>query len=120
MKIKLDENMPARLAVILSGLGHDATTVPKEALGGRDDTSIWQAAQDEGRFLITQDLDFSDIRRFRPGTHCGLLLVRLKKPGRRALTRAVRAVFEAENVSTWPGCFAVLTEHKLRLRCPSP
>jgi predicted nuclease of predicted toxin-antitoxin system len=118
MKIRLDENMPAGLAAVLSDLGHDATTVPDEGLGGRDDTSIWQAAQRGARFLITQDLDFSDTRRFRPGTHYGLLLVRVRKPRRVALTEAVRTAFETEDVSTWAGCFAVLGEHKLRVRRP--
>ena len=35
----------------------------------------WLAPQSGSRFLITQDLDFSDIRKFAPGTHHGLLLV---------------------------------------------
>ena len=118
MKIKLDENMPARLARVLLELGHEADTVPQEGLGGRDDMDVWNAAQQAGQFLITQDLDFSDVRRFRPGTHHGLLLVRLRKPGRRALTLRVRAVFETEDVSSWQRCFVVLTEHKIRVRRP--
>jgi len=118
MKIKLDENMPARLARSLARLGHETDTVPQEGLAGRDDASVWRAAQRADQFLITQDLDFSDARRFRPGTHHGLLLVRLRKPGRRALTEAVRAAFDTEDVSTWQGCFVVLTEHKIRIRRP--
>jgi len=39
---------------------------------------MWSAARRDERFLITQDLDFSDIRQFKPGTHPGLLLVRLE------------------------------------------
>ncbi|HUJ09007.1 MAG TPA: DUF5615 family PIN-like protein [Verrucomicrobiae bacterium] len=84
MKIKLDENTPARLVPILSQLGHQADTVFDERLTGRADEIVWNAAQLDGRFLITQDLDFSDIRRFQPGTHHGLLLVRLRLPGRMA------------------------------------
>lgn len=76
MKVKLDENLPARLVRLLAELGHDADTVPQEGLAGRPDADIWVAAQTAARFLITQDLDFSDIRRFAPGTHQGLLLVR--------------------------------------------
>jgi len=48
-----------------------------ENLGGRDDDTVWAAAQAEQRFLVTQDLDFSDARRFVPGTHAGVLIVRL-------------------------------------------
>jgi predicted nuclease of predicted toxin-antitoxin system len=85
MKVKVDENLPLRLANLLIELGHDTHTVHDERLGGRNDEEIWQAAQNEARFLITQDLDFSDSRKFVPSTHCGILLVRLHWPTRRNL-----------------------------------
>lgn len=118
MRIKLDENMPFRLAGILTDLGHEVDTVPQEGLAGQDDPEIWEAAQSAGRFLITQDLDFSDIRRFIPGTHHGLLLVRLSEPGREALTQKVQAIFQTENVESWKRCFVVVTRHKIRVRRP--
>lgn len=66
MKIKIDENLPASLKASLSSLGHVTDTVPDEGLKSRPDPDIWEAAQKTNRFLITQDLDFSDIRRFVP------------------------------------------------------
>jgi predicted nuclease of predicted toxin-antitoxin system len=77
MRLKLDENLPASTAIRLRALGHDVHTVLEEGLSGRPDNDVWQAAQTEARFLVTQDLDFSDERRFAAGTHAGLLLVRL-------------------------------------------
>ena len=74
MKIKLDENLPDRLVAVLTGLGHNVDTVRTEQLTGRADPDVWSAAQAAQRFLITQDLDFSDVRRYTPGTHAGLLL----------------------------------------------
>jgi hypothetical protein len=62
------------------------------------------------RFLITQDLDFSDMRRYTPGTHAGLLLVRLARPGRNALVERVSAVFQTEQVDDWAGCLVVATD----------
>jgi len=118
MKIKLDENIPVQLVQTLAGLGHDLDTVPREGLAGRDDASVWRAAQDAGRFLITQDLDFSDVRHFRPGEHFGVLVVRLREPGRLALLRRVCQVFATEDVEAWTGCFLVLSEHKLRVLHP--
>ena len=76
MKIKLDENLPVRLARALEKLGHDTDTIPEEGLTGRNDIQVWGAAQETDRFFITQDLDFSDTRRFTPGTHHGILLER--------------------------------------------
>jgi len=116
MKIKLDENLPARLVGVLAAHGHDVHTVPDENLAGRPDADIWQAACMEGRFLITQDLDFSDARRFVPGTHAGLLLLRLREPGAGALVATVAAI--ASDIAGWAGCFVVMTEHKVRVRRP--
>jgi predicted nuclease of predicted toxin-antitoxin system len=115
MKIKLDENMPLRLVEILRRLGHDPDTVPQEGLIGRGDKSVWDAAQASGRFLITQDLDFSDARQFVPGTHHGILLVRLREPGRNALLRQVETAFSQGDAMSWLGNFVVLTEHKVRI-----
>lgn len=118
MKIKLDENLPERLVAELQSLGHDVDTARAEHLAGKDDNEIWQAAQAAGRFLITQDLDFSDVRRFTPGTHAGLLLVRLAQPGREALVARVAMLFATEPIEQWRGCLVVATDHKVRVKRP--
>ncbi|WP_200348435.1 DUF5615 family PIN-like protein [Halochromatium glycolicum] len=94
MKIKLDENIPTAVVSHLSALGHDVDSVMDEGLDGHPDPDVWAGAQAAGRFLVTHDLDFSDIRQFLPGTHASLLLVRLKNPAfvrarsvRRSITR---------------------------------
>lgn len=71
MKIKLDENLPARLADLLKSWGHDADTVADEGLKGRPDPDIWAAARKENRFLITQDLDFPSFLRAAWECSCG-------------------------------------------------
>lgn len=119
MRIKLDENLPTALVSVLASLGHDVDTVPSERVAGASDPEVWRAAQRSKRFLITQDLDFSDIRRFAPGTHAGLLLVRLREPGRLALTNRVAELFGSEDVTSWAGCFLVVTARKPRIRRPS-
>ena len=115
MKIKLDENIPSDLSNSLRALGHDVHTVHAENLTGSSDHEIWEAAQREARFLITQDLDFSDSRLFSPGSHHGILLLRLHSPDRRSLIERVEEVFETQKVIEWVGCFVVVTERKIRL-----
>jgi hypothetical protein len=66
MKVKLDENLPRQIAVELRARAHDVQTVGEEGFTGRADADVLQAAQREGRLLITQDLDFSDTRKFQP------------------------------------------------------
>jgi predicted nuclease of predicted toxin-antitoxin system len=120
MKLKLDENLPETLAVTLGGLGHDVDTVRQEGLAGRDDGVIWAASTSEARFLITQDLDFSDITKFAPGTHPGILLLRLGSPGRLALIKRLESIFRTERVEEWQSCFVVVTDRKIRIRRPPP
>lgn len=118
MKIKLDENLPSSLVSALAAHGHGVSTVPEEGLQGAPDQKVWSAAQTEGRFLITQDLHFADVRTFAPGTHGGVLIVRLSMPGRKALFERILSVFMAEDVESWVGSFVVVSEYKIRVRRP--
>lgn len=115
MKITIDENLPERLAAELDALGHDVDTVRDVHLKGRENSEVWQGAQSVHRLLITQDLDFSDVRRCTPGTHAGLLLVRLARPGRDALLARVSMLFATEPVEDWRGCLVVATD-KVRVK----
>jgi hypothetical protein len=118
VKIKLDENLPSQLVPFLTDLGHDVDTVPDEHVAGQDDESVWAATQAAGRFLVTQDLDFSDVRRYSPGTHHGLLLVRLPQPGRSALLERIGGLFKTEDVESRAGCVVSATVRKVRVRRP--
>ncbi|HEY7090157.1 MAG TPA: DUF5615 family PIN-like protein [Tepidisphaeraceae bacterium] len=118
MKIKLDENLPEDLVEVLQSHQHDVHTVPAESLAGRDDRTIFAAAQAEQRILFTQDLDFSDIRQFRPGSHGGIVLIRLRDPSRRRLVTRIRGIVETETMESWARCFVVVSDRKLRIRRP--
>jgi len=105
VKIKLDENLPTRLASLLECMGHQVDTVADEGLTGKPDIDVWIAAQKEGRFLITQDLDFSDTPLFQPGTHPCLPLVRLRERGANALLQHVSRAFQDNPPESRAGCF---------------
>ena len=57
------------------------------------------------------------MRKYTPGTHAGLLLVRLARPGRDALLARVAMLFTTEPVEQWHGC-VVATDHKVRAKRP--
>jgi predicted nuclease of predicted toxin-antitoxin system len=118
MRLKLDENLPVSLCSILAALGHDVDTAPDEGLAGEADDQIWQAAQSAARFLATQDLDFSDARRFTPGTHQGLLPLRLNHPSRQMLADRISQSFTAEDLESWARCIVVATRAAIRIRRP--
>lgn len=118
MKIKLDENLPRSLSAILRKIGFSADTVFDENLQGVSDKVLWQTVKSENRFLITQDLDFSNEKKFKAGTHAGIILLRLKNPGRNALINKVTEIFQSGLVKQWKRCFVVVTDSKIRVRYP--
>lgn len=115
MKIKLDENLPSRLVAALGALGHDVDTVPAEGLTGQEDARVWSAAQADHRFVISQDLDFADVRHFVPGSHHGVLILRLRMPGSAALAERVTHLFATEATEGWAGKTVVATDRKVRV-----
>ena len=118
MRVKLDENLPVDLVAELARLGHDADTAPREGLAGKPDDAVWTASQTAQRLLVTQDLDFSDIRKYAPGTHHGLVLIRLSLPSRSNLIQRIGHIFAAETVESWARCFVIVTDLKIRIRRP--
>jgi predicted nuclease of predicted toxin-antitoxin system len=76
MRLKLDENIDARLAVVLRGAGHDAVTVREQDLQGTNDIDLYRICVSETRALVTLDLDFSYILRYPPESTPGLIVLR--------------------------------------------
>lgn len=77
MKFKLDENLPASSTAILAKAGHDVDTVADEALAGAPDQDVVAAATAAGRILISLDRGLGDIRAYPPGSHAGIVVLRL-------------------------------------------
>ena len=59
MRFLLDENLPARVAGILTAAGHNASHVFDHSLGGSPDESVMALARRERCILITYDADFA-------------------------------------------------------------
>ncbi|MHB0874980.1 MAG: DUF5615 family PIN-like protein [Anaerolineae bacterium] len=116
VRIKLDENLARAHADLLRAAGCDTERVYEEGLSGETDDVVWQHAIAEGRLLITLDLDFSDVRRFRPGTHPGILLLRPRSRGRQAVLDVLARVLREHTLERLSGCLAVADEKSTRIR----
>ena len=119
MRLKLDENIPKSARARLALLGHDVDTVLDENLGGGADPQIWAAAQHEERLLVTQDLDFSDVRQFAPGTHWGILLVRLPDNEQWRIADYLVGWFSSHEAKSWAHCFVVASANRIRVKRPT-
>jgi predicted nuclease of predicted toxin-antitoxin system len=80
VKLKLDENLGRGIAGVLADAGHDVATVASEGLSGSPDEVVFRAAVDEGRTLVTLDLDFSNPLRFPTTGTPGVIVVRVPRP----------------------------------------
>lgn len=85
MRFKLDENVPVQLKRLFTESGHDAEAVVDEGMRGAPDGEVAAACLAEERVLLTQDLDFSDIRTYPPASYFGIVVFRLSSGARDAL-----------------------------------
>ena len=119
MRVKLDENIPFRAGAILADAGHDVDTVVDEGLAGADDPTVSAAATVEERLVVTLDRGFGDIRRYPPGSHAGILVLRVDDQAAPAVARAVEQLLGSVVLDELVGCVSVFRDGELRVRRPA-
>ena len=78
--LKLDENLGSILLSRARDAGHDAESVSSERLNGAEDSALFARCVEEGRTLVTLDLDFSNPLRFPPPRDSGTIVLRPHRP----------------------------------------
>lgn len=115
----IDEDMPRSTAVILRQAGYQAEDVRDVGLRGHTDEEIFAYAQAHGATLITADKGFTNILQFPPGTHAGIIVLRVPNElptdeVNRELLRALADV-EGENLH---GLLIIVEVGRTRIRRP--
>ena len=111
MKWLIDEMLPPALADELNALGHDACTVIAIGLGSADDATVYTAALDHNRVMVTENAsDFAALvaDRLARGEECvPVVLVRkADHPGGGALAHHLARQLDrwaAHNPEPYPG-----------------
>lgn len=116
MRVKLDENLPVQIKRLFVESGHSTDTVVEEGLGGAPDASVAVACIGDGRVLITQDLDFSDIRTYPPADHSGIVVFRLSTAARDPLLEVAAVVIERMEESSPKGQLWIVEDTQVRIR----
>lgn len=88
-------------------------------MGGWKDPRLWRAVQEEGRFPITADKGFGDIRAFPPGSHAGVLLLRPDEDGIRPVIELLQGVLGHVRLQELRGGITVVTNRGIRSRLPN-
>lgn len=118
MRLKLDENLPDEARVAAVALGHDVDTVVDEHLGGASDPEVLATALRDDRFVITLDRGFGDVRRYPPGTHAGIAVLRVDSQDARTVADALTTFLSNDALGDLRGCIVVVRGHLVRIRRP--
>jgi predicted nuclease of predicted toxin-antitoxin system len=101
---------------MLNARGHDASTVLEQGWKGTSDEILWQRIQAEARWLITADKGFADLRRYPPGSHAGVILLRSVEENRRSYAELAATALERLNFDEIAGDVVVVTHRGIRIR----
>jgi predicted nuclease of predicted toxin-antitoxin system len=116
LRFKVDENLPAEVAEVLADAGHNAVTVPDQRLGGQSDPTVAAICRQEGRILVTLDLDFADIRAFPPADYPGIIVLRLRLLDKWHVLGAVRRLVPLLGQEPLAGKLWIVDETNVRIR----
>ena len=116
MRLKLDENLPADAVAAARSAGFEVDTVVDEGLAGAPDRDVVQAATRQGRFVVTLDRGFADVRLHPPGTHVGILVLHVadQRPG--VIVEALVSALDGLDLDDVAGCNVVVRGGEARIR----
>lgn len=112
---KIDEDLPAEIAGLVRGVGHDAATMADQRMLGWPDDRLWVEVAAEGRSLITADVGFADARRVAASPHVGIVLLRLAEESRRGYIRLFTDFLSGFSLERVPGCVVTVTDNAIRV-----
>ncbi len=116
MQFRIDENLHSDAAELLRQHGHDALTVYDQGLQGEADPDIAKVCRQEGRAVVTLDLDFSDIRNYPPADYPGIIVLRLDDQSRASVLDVLRRIIPLLDAEPLVGNLWIVQKTGLRIR----
>jgi predicted nuclease of predicted toxin-antitoxin system len=118
----VDESMPRSTALVLRQAGYpteDARDVGLRGHNGHNDEDVYRYAQAQRLTIITADKDFANALRFPPGTHQGIIVVRIpdEQPTQAVLDELRRTLTELEG-GELAGLLVIVERGRTRIRRP--
>lgn len=116
MKFLADMGISPRSVVYLNGLGHDAVYLHDEGLDRLSDADILAKAQNEGRIVITHDLDFGDLIAASKTHVPSVTILRLRNMSADRVNRYLEIVISNYQERLNTGAIISVTERHIRVR----
>jgi hypothetical protein len=115
MKLKLDENLGERGAILFRSGGHDVATVAGQGMSSASDDDLIATCKVEGRCLVTLDLDFGNPVLFPPWQYRGIAVLRLpRKPTDEDLWSCCRTLMDGLTKRDITGRLWVVQRDRIR------
>lgn len=120
MKIKVDENLPAKTVELLRLAGHDALSLPEQGYSGAPDALVSEVIRTEGRSFITLDTGFADIRMYPPEEYAGIIVIRPRHSGGEILMSILERMIPYLERERLAGLLWIVNERRIRVRGEAP
>ena len=91
-------------------------TVAEQGLAGAEDHDIASVCLDEGRILLTLDLDFADVRAYPPHRYPGLIVLRISSQTPRRQMEVVSRILPSLSDRSLQGQLWVVEDSRIRVR----
>lgn len=109
------------MAIALRRAGHLALDVRDVGLRGHSDADVFAFAQTQEAILITADKGFANVLSFPPGSHAGLIVLRVPNefPTKKVNELLLQALAQLED-ETLKGLLVIIEPGRLRIRRHPP
>ncbi len=118
MKFLLDADVPRSIGSMLISQGHDVIDIRDIKPPGTSDTQIYHLIKEQGRILITRDLDFSNILLYPPPSNAGIIVLRTHLFSVSELVKIVEDIVTRFSSSELIGSLLIARKGYYRLRKP--
>jgi len=116
MRFLLDMNLPPVMADWLRSEGHDAVHVRDIGLAHLPDREVFARAAEDGRIVVTFDLDFGEIIGLARATGPGIVLLRLRLARQNYLRGRLRTAIAEAAEALQAGATVVVEDTRIRIR----
>jgi predicted nuclease of predicted toxin-antitoxin system len=120
VKVKLDENITTAARALIAEHGHQVDAIVDEGLMGAVDSVVFEACRSDERMLVTFDVGFGDVRLYRPGSHNGIVLLRLADQRPDATLDVLRRFLIGHVLDDLAGALIVVSDDRVRIRRSEP
>jgi len=116
MKFLADMGISPRTVAFLRTQGHDAVHLHEQGLDRLEDPAILEKARNEGRVLLTHDLDFGDLLAAAGTALPSVVIFRLQNMRPERVNDYLETIISRYAGSLQMGAIASVNERQIRIR----